>query len=79
MVPKITDFGISRRFSGAQSRIITTALRGTPGYTAPEYWSRGEISFKADIFSLGIIIKEIFCGSIQSSEFDDLVSITSDR
>ncbi|KAL6594958.1 hypothetical protein ACP70R_048061 [Stipagrostis hirtigluma subsp. patula] len=71
MVPKITDFGISRRFSGAQSKIITTTLRGTPGYTAPEYWNRGEISFKADIFSLGIIIKEIFCGSIQSTEFDN--------
>jgi serine/threonine protein kinase len=30
MAPKITDFGLSRRFSGEQSRIITEHVRGTP-------------------------------------------------
>lgn len=29
MVPKITDFGLSRRFSGAQSRKITENIRGS--------------------------------------------------
>ncbi|KAL6908195.1 hypothetical protein ACP4OV_002365 [Aristida adscensionis] len=29
MVPKITDFGLSRRFSGEQSRIITKNIRGS--------------------------------------------------
>jgi serine/threonine protein kinase len=29
MVPKITDFGLSRRFSGAQSRKITERIRGS--------------------------------------------------
>lgn len=29
MVPKIADFGLSRRFSGAESRIITKNLRGS--------------------------------------------------
>lgn len=29
MIPKITDFGLSRRFSGEQSRIITEHVRGT--------------------------------------------------
>ncbi|KAL6908198.1 hypothetical protein ACP4OV_002368 [Aristida adscensionis] len=36
MVPKITDFGLSRRFSGGQSRIITENIRGSQGYIAPE-------------------------------------------
>ncbi|KAL6658418.1 hypothetical protein ACP70R_004004 [Stipagrostis hirtigluma subsp. patula] len=71
MVPKITDFGLSRRFSGAQSRIITEHILGTPGYMAPEYWSKGEISFKADIFSLGIIIKKLLRGSNDLSDFEN--------
>lgn len=29
MVPKITDFGLSRRFNRQQSRIITKNIRGT--------------------------------------------------
>ncbi|KAL6908197.1 hypothetical protein ACP4OV_002367 [Aristida adscensionis] len=63
MVPKITDFGFSRSFSEEQSRIITENIRGSRGYIAPEYWSKGEISFKSDIFSLGVIIRQLICGS----------------
>ncbi|CAN6328978.1 unnamed protein product [Urochloa humidicola] len=59
MIPKITDFGLSRRFSGEWSRIITEHICGTPGYIAPEYLNKGEISFKTDIYSLGIIIKKL--------------------
>ncbi|KAL6653802.1 hypothetical protein ACP70R_008726 [Stipagrostis hirtigluma subsp. patula] len=46
MVPKIADFGISRRFSGEQSGITTKNVRGSRRYIAPEYWSKGKISFK---------------------------------
>ncbi|TVU20677.1 hypothetical protein EJB05_36896, partial [Eragrostis curvula] len=70
MIPKITDFGLSRRFSGEQSRIITEHIRGTLGYIAPEYLSKGEISFKTDIFSLGIIMKKILRGSNDLSDFE---------
>ncbi|CAN6343855.1 unnamed protein product [Urochloa humidicola] len=59
MVPKITDFGLSRRFSGERSRIITEHIHGTLGYIAPEYLNRGEISFKTDIYSLGVIIMKL--------------------
>ncbi|KAL6908192.1 hypothetical protein ACP4OV_002362 [Aristida adscensionis] len=70
-VPKITDFGLSRRFSGGHSKIITKNILGSQGYIAPEYWNKGEISYKADIFSLGIIIRKLFCGSIDSSDFEN--------
>lgn len=40
------------------------------GYIAPEYLSKGEISFKADIYSLGIIIKKILRGSNDLSDFE---------
>ncbi|KAL6595552.1 hypothetical protein ACP70R_047892 [Stipagrostis hirtigluma subsp. patula] len=70
MVPKITDFGISRRFSGSQSRIITKNIRGSPGYMAPEYLNNGEISFKSDIFSLGIIMIKLLRGSNDFPDYE---------
>ncbi|RCV37537.1 hypothetical protein SETIT_8G071400v2 [Setaria italica] len=78
MVPKITDFGLSRRFSGAQSRKITENIRGSLGYIAPEYWNRGEISFKSDIFSLGIIIRNILKGSPQLKRCIDVAQLCAD-
>ncbi|XP_039776368.1 receptor-like kinase LIP1 isoform X3 [Panicum virgatum] len=70
MVPKITDFGLSRRF-GEQSRIITRNIYGTLGYLAPEYLKNGEISFKSDIYSLGIIIGKILRGNDDYPDFEN--------
>ncbi|CAL4989318.1 unnamed protein product [Urochloa decumbens] len=65
------DFGMSRLFGQQQSRVITQNRLGTLGYMAPEYIDNGLISFKSDIFSLGVIIIELLIGSRdypQSSE-----------
>ncbi|VAI55683.1 unnamed protein product [Triticum turgidum subsp. durum] len=62
MVPKIADFGLSRRFSEKQSQTFTAKVRGTIGYIAPEVLNNGQITFKSDIYSLGIIIMEILTG-----------------
>jgi len=62
MEPKIADFGLSRRFGEEQSLTWTENLMGSIGYMAPEYWDRGEISTKLDIYSLGILILEIVTG-----------------
>ncbi|XP_048527347.1 disease resistance protein RGA2-like isoform X2 [Triticum urartu] len=61
MMPKIADFGLSRCFKENQSRIITLKLIGTLGYMPPEFYG-GQITFKFDIYSLGIIIIEILTG-----------------
>ncbi|CAM0884780.1 unnamed protein product [Alopecurus aequalis] len=58
---KEKDFGISKQLDGI-SRFITKRRQGTLGYCAPEYLHRGQVSFKADIFSLGIIITDIMTG-----------------
>ncbi|XBI04273.1 hypothetical protein VPH35_132597 [Triticum aestivum] len=61
MMPKITDFGISRCFEEDQTRIITKNVGGTLGYLAPEFYV-GEITHKFDLYSLGIIIMEMLTG-----------------
>ncbi|XP_044379821.1 putative disease resistance protein RGA3 isoform X2 [Triticum aestivum] len=61
LVPKITDFGLSRCFRPMQSQTFTVNIRGTPGYFAPECWN-GEITHRLDIYCLGIIITEVLTG-----------------
>ncbi|AQK79323.1 CBL-interacting protein kinase 26, partial [Zea mays] len=39
MVPKISDFGLSRCFEEMQSRTMTSTLVGSVGYLAPEFFS----------------------------------------
>ncbi|MBA0667225.1 hypothetical protein Goklo_000341, partial [Gossypium klotzschianum] len=57
---KISDFGLSKLIGKDQSRVIT-AMRGTPGYMAPE-WLSSCITEKADVYSFGIVVLEILCG-----------------
>ncbi|XP_037470780.1 putative receptor-like protein kinase At4g00960, partial [Triticum dicoccoides] len=60
MLPKITDFGLSRLIDQEQT-IYTTNMVGTLGYMPPEYLWR-IITSKSDIFSFGVIIMEIITG-----------------
>ncbi|KAM0921810.1 hypothetical protein ACQ4PT_006721 [Festuca glaucescens] len=62
MEPRITDFGVSRCFDEGISRVFTKSAPGTLGYIAPETIDRGEISFKSDIYGLGIIIIKLLTG-----------------
>lgn len=59
--PKISDFGLAKLCSRDQSIISMTAARGTPGYAAPELFSRnfGEVSYKSDVFSYGMMLLEM--------------------
>jgi len=69
MTAKITDFGVSRIFGEQQSRTFTANRVGTLGFMAPEYLTRGEVSNKADIFSLGVIVIEIITGRRNYPDF----------
>ncbi|KAF8641898.1 hypothetical protein HU200_067608 [Digitaria exilis] len=61
MVPKIADFGLAKCFNEGQTSAITKNVFGSEGYMAPECF-RGAITFRSDIYSLGIIIQEILTG-----------------
>ncbi|RDY00790.1 Receptor-like serine/threonine-protein kinase SD1-8, partial [Mucuna pruriens] len=61
--PKISDFGMARAFGGDQTEGNTKRVVGTFGYMAPEYAFDGLFSIKSDVFSFGILLLEIICGS----------------
>ncbi|MBA0629913.1 hypothetical protein Godav_002057 [Gossypium davidsonii] len=60
-IPKVSDFGLAKLYSVDDSIISLTAARGTRGYIAPELFYRniGGISYKADIYSFGMLLMEM--------------------
>ncbi|KAI4977756.1 hypothetical protein ZWY2020_014310 [Hordeum vulgare] len=79
MVPKIADFGLSRRFCEKQSQILTAEVKGTLGYMAPEFVNNGQITFKSDTYSLGIIITEILTRQRGYRDVEDVLDIWRNR
>ncbi|XP_017217985.2 LEAF RUST 10 DISEASE-RESISTANCE LOCUS RECEPTOR-LIKE PROTEIN KINASE-like 2.1 isoform X2 [Daucus carota subsp. sativus] len=59
--PKISDFGLAKLCLGEESIISMQDMRGTPGYIAPEIFSRnfGGVSHKSDVYSYGMMILEM--------------------
>jgi hypothetical protein len=58
-VAKISDFGLSREFSGAT--VVTSAL-GTTSYMAPELLTSGKLNKASDVYSFGILLLEMLTG-----------------
>ncbi|XP_041009664.1 rust resistance kinase Lr10-like [Juglans microcarpa x Juglans regia] len=56
--PKISDFGLAKLYHMDDNIISLTAVRGTLGYMAPElcYKDIGSISYKADVYSFGMLL-----------------------
>ncbi len=50
---KLTDFGIARRLDANSTMTVAGALRGTPGYVAPEVANGAKITPASDMFGLG--------------------------
>ncbi|KAL4301024.1 hypothetical protein AHAS_Ahas17G0259500 [Arachis hypogaea] len=59
--PKVSDFGLARLSPTDKSIVSLTAARGTIGYMAPELFYRnvGAISYKADVYSFGMLLMEM--------------------
>ncbi|CAI0450288.1 unnamed protein product [Linum tenue] len=60
MTAKISDFGISKLMKANQTR-TTTAIRGTKGYLAPEWFRNVPVTAKVDVHSFGILLLELVC------------------
>src|SRR5580704_4983483 len=66
---RITDFGLAG-FSGEDG-----GRAGTPAYMAPEQLSGDEVTPKSDIYSLGLMLYEIFTGkrAFEATTFADMM------
>ncbi|KAI3457035.1 hypothetical protein Pfo_013698 [Paulownia fortunei] len=67
MNPKISDFGIAKRFRGNETEDMTRQVVGTYGYMSPEYAVHGRFSVKSDVFSFGVLVLEIVSGKRNSA------------
>ncbi|CAH8262167.1 unnamed protein product [Arabidopsis lyrata] len=57
----VGDFGLAKLMNYNDSH-VTTAVRGTFGHIAPEYFSTGKSSEKTDVFGYGVMLLEIITG-----------------
>jgi hypothetical protein len=62
---RLTDFGISR----LAARTALGSGSGTVGYVAPEQ-AMGRTSFQSDVFSLGLILVQLFAGALPEWPFE---------
>ncbi|XP_059071738.1 LEAF RUST 10 DISEASE-RESISTANCE LOCUS RECEPTOR-LIKE PROTEIN KINASE-like 2.4 [Cryptomeria japonica] len=62
--PKVADFGLAKLTDREESHVSLTGARGTPGYVAPEVWSRnyGPITDRSDVYSYGMLVMEMVGG-----------------
>ena len=64
-VVRVMDFGIAKALGMASGgATITGQIIGTPEYMSPEQARGDQIDFRSDIYALGIVIYEIFTGSV---------------
>ncbi|XVE78823.1 hypothetical protein DITRI_Ditri14bG0008900 [Diplodiscus trichospermus] len=72
---RISDFGLSKLLMMDQTQ-TKTAIRGTKGYVAPEWFRNLPVTVKVDVYSFGVLLLEIICcrRSIVDEENDDGVN-----
>lgn len=73
LIPVLIDFNAAKNFSASSDK--DTVLLGTQGYAAPEQYGFGSSTLQTDIYSLGILLKEM----VQSlnaplSDFDTIIA-----
>ncbi|MBK7994934.1 MAG: serine/threonine protein kinase [Blastocatellia bacterium] len=67
LMVKVVDFGLAKitSDSGEKASVNLTKpgeVLGTPHYMAPEYYEGEVIDKRADVYAIGIMIYEMFCG-----------------
>jgi len=58
---KIMDFGIARSMEAGTR--LTGSMVGTPAYMAPEQVAGKPVDYRTDVYSLGLILYEVFTGT----------------
>lgn len=60
--PKLSDFGLAKVGPTGDDTHVSTRVMGTYGYCAPDYAMTGQLTFKSDIYSFGVLLLEIITG-----------------
>ena len=68
---KVMDFGIARAAGGPQR--TTATVTGTPAYMSPEQITGRPVDARSDLYALGLIMYEMFCGQPAFTADDPLV------
>ncbi|HTX13947.1 MAG TPA: serine/threonine-protein kinase [Candidatus Baltobacteraceae bacterium] len=69
---KIMDFGIARSMEAVTR--MTGSMVGTPAYMAPEQVGGKPVDYRTDVYSLGLILYEMFTGT-QAFRADNAVAV----
>ncbi|MEK6282454.1 MAG: serine/threonine-protein kinase [Acidobacteriota bacterium] len=71
---RITDFGIAALAEDVTGR---EAMAGTPAYMSPEQLDGRELTVKSDIYSLGLVLYEVFTGkkAFEASSLPELLRL----
>jgi serine/threonine protein kinase len=71
---RIMDFGLAGIASDIQGSEISS---GTPAYMAPEQLAGKEVTIQSDLYSLGLVLYEIFTGkrAFEASNLNDLLRL----
>ena len=59
---KVGDWGLSRQLSSTHRVTRTGIILGSPGYMSPEQIQGGQLTHSSDLYSLGIMLFELFAG-----------------
>ena len=66
-IVRVMDFGIAKQHepgAGGATVTATGALMGTPEYMSPEQLRGDEVDFRSDLYSLGVVVYELFTGAL---------------
>jgi serine/threonine protein kinase len=63
-VVRLMDFGIAKEADRNLGLTATGEVMGTPEYMSPEQCRGDQLDFRSDIYSLGVVVFEIFTGHV---------------
>jgi serine/threonine protein kinase len=72
---RIADFGFARLIPDGETH-VTTKVKGTLGYLAPEYAMLGKASESCDVFSFGILLLELASGKKPIEKLNPTTKLT---
>ena len=63
-IVRLMDFGIAKEADHNAGLTATGEVMGTPEYMSPEQCRGDQLDFRSDIYSLGIVVYELFTGRV---------------